>query len=48
MLQTGALSTDPGDDFYARRHPDKAKNRAIDQLRKMGYTVSLEPMPEAG
>jgi transposase len=48
MLQTGALYSDAGDDFYARRSPDKAKNRAIDQLRKMGYAVTLEPLPEAG
>jgi hypothetical protein len=32
MLQTDALYTDPGD-FYARRNPDRAKNRAVDQLR---------------
>ena len=48
MLQTGALYTDPGDEFFARLNPDKAKNRAVDQLRKMGYVVSLEPLPEAG
>jgi len=48
MLQTGALYTDPGDDFYARRNPDQAKHRAVDQLRRMGYAVTLEPMAEAG
>jgi transposase len=48
MLHTGALYTDPGDDFYARRNPDKAKNRAMDQLRKMGYAVTLEPLADAG
>jgi transposase len=48
MLQTGALYTDPGDDFYTRRNPDKTKNRAVDQLRRMGYTVTLEPIAEAG
>ena len=37
MLSTGTLYGDPGADFYTRRNPDKAKNRAIDQLRKMGY-----------
>jgi transposase len=48
MLQTGALYTDPGDDFYTRRNPDKAKNRAVDQLRKMGYAVTLQPLAASG
>ena len=39
MTTTGALSDDPGPDFYNRRNPDKAKRRAIEQLRVMGYTV---------
>ncbi len=43
MAQTGALYDDPGPDFYTRLHPDKAKRRAIEQLRLMGYTVTLEP-----
>ena len=48
MLTTGALYADPGGDFYTRRNPDKAKNRAVDQLRKMGYDVTLTPLAEAG
>jgi len=48
MLSTGALYSDPGDDFYARLNPDKAKNRAIDQLRRMGYDVTLNPMAATG
>ena len=43
MAHTGALYDDPGPDFFTHLHPDKAKNRAIDQLRHMGYTVTLEP-----
>lgn len=43
MLTTGTLYCDPGADFYARLNPDKAKNRALDQLRKMGYAVTLNP-----
>ena len=27
MLSTGELYTDPGDDFYTRLNPGKAKNR---------------------
>lgn len=47
MLNTGTLYNDPGADFYTRLNPDKAKNRAIDQLRKMGYDVTLNPQPQA-
>ena len=43
MATTGALYDDPGSDFYARRNPDKTKRRAIEQLRGMGYNVTLEP-----
>jgi transposase len=48
MLSTGELYRDPGDDFYARLNPDKAKTRAIDQLNKMGYSVTLAPLAVAG
>jgi len=48
MLQTGALYTDPGGDFFSRRNPDQAKNRALDQLRRMGYAVTLQPLAVAG
>jgi transposase len=46
MLQTGATYNDPGDDFYTRRSHDKTKTRAINQLRNLGYTVTLEPTAE--
>jgi len=48
MLTTGAFYADPGGDFYTRLNPDKAKNRAVDQLRKMGYDVTLNPLAAAG
>ncbi|HET7486884.1 MAG TPA: IS110 family transposase [Acidimicrobiales bacterium] len=48
MWSTGELYADPGADFYARLDPDKAKHRAVDQLRRMGYAVTLEPMAVAG
>jgi transposase len=48
MLSTGAFYQDPGGDFYSRLNPDKAKHRAIDQLRKMGYDVTLNPLADAG
>jgi transposase len=43
MLQTGATYSDPGGDYYLRRRPDRAKDRAIQQLRSLGYSVMLEP-----
>lgn len=47
MLTTGTLYADPGADFYTRLNPDKAKNRALDQLHKMGYDVTLNPVATA-
>ena len=47
MLSTGEIYNDPGDDFYSRLNPDKTKSRAIDQLRKMGYDVTLKPLAAA-
>ena len=48
MLSTGTTYVDPGDDFYTRLNPDRAKNRALDQLRRMGYDVALNPQAAAG
>jgi transposase len=48
MLDTGSLYTDPGEEFFTRLNPDRAKNRALDQLRRMGYAVTLEPLPATG
>ena len=47
MLQSRATYNDPGKDYFSKRDPDRAKKRALDQLRNLGYTVTLEPMPEA-
>jgi transposase len=43
MLQTGETYNEPGGDFYSKRNPEKSKRRALDQLRNLGYTVTLEP-----
>jgi transposase len=48
MITNGVLYEDPGSDFYTRRNPDKAKQRAVDQLNKIGYTVTLTPLQTAG
>jgi transposase len=44
MLDTGTYYGDPGEDFFTRLNPDKAKSRALEQLRKMGYAVTLSPL----
>ena len=45
MCSTGEFYADPGEDFFGRRlHPDRARDRALDQLRRMGYAVTLEPL----
>jgi len=43
MLQTRETFNEPGGDFYSKRNPEKAKRRVVDQLRNLGYTVTLEP-----
>jgi transposase len=42
MGHTGELYNDPGADFFARLHPERAKQRALHQLEAMGYRVSLD------
>jgi transposase len=42
MGTTGAAYDDPGADYYTRRRPEQAKQRAIHQLEAMGYRVSLD------
>jgi transposase len=48
MLTKTDHCCDPGADFYTRLNPDKANNCAVDQPRKMGYDVTLEPLAAAG
>jgi transposase len=47
MATTGMLYDDPGPDFYTRLNPDRAKRRALEQLRTMGYEVTLTPLGAA-
>jgi len=44
MLQNGAFYRDPGPDYYTRRNPERAKASALNQLRALGYQVTLEPL----
>ncbi len=48
MLTNGDFYSEPGGHFHARRQPEKTKARALDQLRKMGYAVTLNPLTDAG
>jgi len=48
MITNGVCYHEPGGDFYTRLHPNKTKQRALDQLRKMGYTVTLTPLEPTG
>jgi transposase len=48
MLNTGTIYVDPGADFYTCLNPDKAKIRAVDHLRKVGYDVILYPQAATG
>ncbi len=48
MLRDGEFYAEPGGDFYTRRDPDKAKNRAIDQLNKLGYDVTVTAQQATG
>ncbi len=43
MLTNGTYYQDLGADYYASRTPEKATRRAVSQLRKLGFTVTLTP-----
>lgn len=43
LLTTGAFYDEPGPDWYTRRHPEQAKQRAIQKLHDLGYDVTIEP-----
>jgi transposase len=41
MAHTGALYDDPGADHFTRRDPERLKARALSQLQRLGYDVTL-------
>ena len=47
MITTNTTYHDPGADYFTQRNPAKALQRAIDQLTKMGYGVTLSPLQSA-
>jgi transposase len=44
MLTNGEAYLDPGVDYYTRLDPQKAKSKAIRQLRELGYEVVITPV----
>jgi transposase len=47
MITNDVGYADLGADYYTRRNPDRTKQRALHDLRQLGYTVTLERLPEA-
>lgn len=47
MITNGVFYDDPGPDFYTRRNPQRAIDRAIHQLTTLGYNVTIEPLGAA-
>lgn len=47
MITNGEFYDDPGADYYTRRKPEQTKNRALAQLHKMGYDVTLTQVQPA-
>lgn len=43
MLRNGEVYTELGADFYTRRDPQHARNRAIRDLQALGYNVVITP-----
>ena len=48
MLNSGSVYAHPGEEFLTPLNPDRAENRALEQLRRMGYAVTLEPLTTTG
>ncbi len=48
MLTNGVFYEDLGSDYYSRLNPERTKQRALNQLRQMGYAVTLNPLAAAG
>ena len=48
MITNGVFYDDLGGDYFSKLNPEKTKNRALNQLRQMGYDVTLNPLPATG
>jgi transposase len=47
MLTRDIEFHDLGGEFYLQRNPDKTKQRALNQLRELGYSVTLQTINQA-
>lgn len=47
MITTDTPYHDLGADYFTQRNPSRARHKAIDQLRKLGYNVTLTPLEPA-
>lgn len=43
MATTGEAFTDLGPDYYNKLNPDRVKNRALTEIRGLGYQVNITP-----
>ena len=43
MITNGVSYQDLGGDYYTQPHPDRTKQRALNQLRQLVYNVTLKP-----
>ena len=43
ILTTGEVYRDPGDDYFAKRDPERQTRRLVAHLEKLGHVVTLEP-----
>ena len=48
MLQNSEFYRDPGADYYTGSDPARTKARAVKQLEALGYTVTIQPVQQAG
>jgi transposase len=48
MLSNGQCFEDLGSDYFARLNPEAGKARALQQLRQLGYEVTLTSSMGAG
>jgi transposase len=48
MLTNGVFYDDLGGDYYNKLNPERTKQRALNQLRQMGYDVTLNPLAAVG
>jgi transposase len=47
MLSGNTDYQDLGADYFLHREPDRARQRAIQQLNRLGYTPCLDPLNAA-